>query len=113
MIGREAVMGTVATALQLCRGLSSDDGLLHDCPPLGESNCEIRAEPTLLGAKLAIRRTIRVVTTSKAPRRAQSAIRAQEDLPPAHEISCASDDAHSASRAADGESLAQSARRAV
>src|SRR5207237_3422323 len=39
-----------------------------------------------------------LVPTSKAPRGAQSAIRAREDLPPAHEISCASDDAHSRSR---------------
>ncbi len=37
-----------------------------------------------------------LVMTSKTPRRAHSAIRAQEDMPPAHEISCASDDAHSA-----------------
>ena len=54
-----------------------------------------------------------LVLTSKAPRRAHSAIRAQEDLPPAHEISCASDDAHSVSRALDVESLAQNARRAI
>ena len=47
-------------ALQLCRGLSSNDELLHVFPPVDESNCEIRAEPTSLGAKLAIRRTIRV-----------------------------------------------------
>src|SRR4029079_9795954 len=45
---------------QLCRGLSTNNGLLHVCLPVDESNCEIRAEPTLLGAKLAIRRTIRV-----------------------------------------------------
>src|SRR5215210_516439 len=48
-------------------------------------------------------------STSKAPRGAQSAIRALEDRPPAHEISCASDDAHSHSRALDVESLAQNA----
>ena len=54
-----------------------------------------------------------LVMTSKAPRRAHSAIRAQEDMPPAHEISCASDDAHSVSRALDGESLAQIAERAI
>ena len=47
-----------------------------------------------------------LVLTSKTPRRAHSAIRAQEELPPAHEISCASDDAHSVSRAPDAESLA-------
>ena len=54
-----------------------------------------------------------LVLTSKAPRRAHSAIRAQEDVPPAHEISCASDDAHSVSRALDVESVAQSAERAI
>jgi len=54
-----------------------------------------------------------LVLTSKAPRRAQSAIRAHEDLPPAHENTCASDDAHSPSRALDGESLAQKTGRAV
>ena len=54
-----------------------------------------------------------LVLTSQTPRGAHSAIRAQEDMPPAHEISCASDDAHSRSRALDGESLAQKAARAV
>src|SRR4051794_8575832 len=53
------------------------------------------------------------VLTSQAPRRAHSAIRAREDVPPAHEISCASDDAHSHLRALGGESLAQNAARAV
>ena len=46
--------------------------------------------------------------TSKAPRGAQSAIRAHGVQLPAHEIPCASDDAHSVSRALDVESLAQS-----
>ena len=53
------------------------------------------------------------VLASKAPRGAHSALRAQEDKPLAHEISCASDDAHSHSRALDVESLAQKAARSV
>ena len=48
----------IRLAIQLCRGLSSNDGFLHVSPPVDESNCVIRAELTLLGAKLAIRRTI-------------------------------------------------------
>ena len=55
-----------------------------------------------------------LVSTSKTPRGAQSAIRAHEDMPPAHENSCASDDAHSRSRAlSDVRSLAQNADRAI
>jgi prepilin-type N-terminal cleavage/methylation domain-containing protein/prepilin-type processing-associated H-X9-DG protein len=54
------------------------------------------------------------VSTSKAPRGAQSAIRARGVQLPAHENSCASDDAHSRSRAlGDVESLAQNATRAI
>ena len=53
-------MDSLVKTLQLCRGLSSVGGLSHVCTPVDESNGEIRAEPTLLGAKLAIRRTIRV-----------------------------------------------------
>jgi hypothetical protein len=34
--------------------------VLHGCLRVVESNCEVRAERTLLGAKLAIRRTIGV-----------------------------------------------------
>src|SRR3954468_10931925 len=50
--------------------------------------------------------------TSQAPRRAQSAIRALGEELPAHEIRCASDDAHSHSRALEVVSLAQKAARA-
>ena len=52
--------------------------------------------------------------TSEAPRGAQSAIRDQGVQLPAHENSCASDDAHSRSRAlSDVRSLAQNAARAI
>ena len=46
--------------IQLCRGLSSVDGLLHVCLSVDESNRRLRADPTPVGAKPTIRRTIRV-----------------------------------------------------
>ena len=54
-----------------------------------------------------------MVLTSKAPREAQSAIRAHGVVLPAHEIPCASDDAHSRSRALEVDSLAQKPLRAI
>jgi len=52
-------------------------------------------------------------STSKTPRGAHSAIRAQDAYHPAHEIEYASNDAHSLSRAREVDSLSQKPARAI
>ena len=102
------MVGTLVQTLQLCRGLSSSDWFymfafwwMSRSARFAQSLHHSERSSHFDGPFV-------LVLTSKAPRRAHSAIRAQEDMPPAHEIPCASDDAHSVSRALDGESLAQS-----
>ncbi len=103
--GDDCFAPLVFLAFLLCRGLSSTDGFLHVSPPVVESNCEIRAEPsTRSEARNSTNHSC--CSDPEVASKAHSAIRAQEDWPPAHEISCASDDAHSPSRAPDVKSLA-------
>src|SRR6478672_10942493 len=80
---------TFRQALQLCRGPSSSDWFYMFASSWMSRSASFAQSLHYSERSSHFDGPFLLVLTSKTPRRAHSAIRAQEGMPPAHEISCA------------------------